>query len=269
LFTLQAIADELLQPFSAEFSVHRNILPLGTLTLNLELKADGSYLYTAHSQPSLLANLFSRNEVIEVSQGVYLDGQVIPHRYTYTDRDQASENSEVRFDWKALNATTTSRGITWSQPIEITTQDKLSQQLQVRIHLAQGAQQIDYQVADGGKIKGYQFQVVGEEVVESPHGNYRCLQVERSKGSGGSDYTIWFASELGYLPIKIERHQNGKLYRMMLNEIHHSTVPPITKNSSQVWRAYSLSNRFITRLNSPPGAMVIEALSWLRSSRLY
>jgi hypothetical protein len=229
---LQAFADERLQPFSAEFSVHRNILPLGTLTINLELKADGSYLYTAHSEPSLLANLFSRNEVIEASQGVYFEGQIIPHRYTYTDRDEASENSEVRFDWQAQSAATTSRGVTWSQPIEIDTQDKLSQQLQVRLHLAQGKQRIDYQVADGGKIKGYHFLVVGEEVVESSNGDYRCVRVERHKGSGPSDYTIWFAMELNYMPIKIERQQNGKLYRMMLDELHNSTLPQKANKSS-------------------------------------
>ncbi|MEJ2618732.1 MAG: DUF3108 domain-containing protein [Candidatus Thiodiazotropha sp.] len=216
---LHAVADERLQPFSAEFNVHRNILPLGRLTLKLELNADGSYLYTAHSEPSLLANLFSRNEVIESSQGSYFEGQIIPHRYSYTDRDQASENSEVRFDWQAQSATTTSRGITWSQPIEIATQDKLSQQLQVRLHLAQGEQQIDYQVADGGKIKRYHFLVVGEEVVESSNVDYHCLRVERRKGSGRSDYTIWFAMELNYLPIKIERRQNGKLYQLMLDEL--------------------------------------------------
>ncbi|MEW8626464.1 MAG: DUF3108 domain-containing protein [Candidatus Thiodiazotropha sp.] len=218
---LNAAADERLTPFTAEFTVHRNILPLGRLTLSLELKPDGSYRYTAHSQPSLLANLFSRNEVIEESQGSYLMGQITPHRYTYRDKDQQSENSEVKFDWQTEQAATTSRGVTWSQPIRAATQDKLSQQLQVRIHLAQGKQQISYQVADGGKIKNYQFRVVGEETVASSDVEYRCLRVERSKGTGTSDYTIWFATELGYLPIKIERNQNGKVYRMRLDELHN------------------------------------------------
>ncbi|RLW61791.1 MAG: hypothetical protein B6D70_08670 [gamma proteobacterium symbiont of Stewartia floridana] len=218
--TLNAAADGLLKPFSAEFTVHRNILPLGRLTLSLELKPDGSYIYTAHSQPSLLANLFSRNEVIEESQGLHLEGRVVPHRYTYRDKDQPSENSEVSFDWQSAHAATTSQGVTWSQPIGDTTQDKLSQQLQVRLHLAEGSQQVSYQVADGGKVKTYHFQVVGEETVASSNHSFRCLRVERSKGDGASDYTIWFARELGYLPIKIERTQSGRLYRMVLDELH-------------------------------------------------
>ncbi|MCG7898864.1 MAG: DUF3108 domain-containing protein [Candidatus Thiodiazotropha lotti] len=218
--SLNAAAEDLLKPFSAEFTVHRNILPLGRLTLSLELKPDGSYIYTAHSQPSLLANLFSRNEVIEESRGRYLEGRVVPHRYTYQDKDQQSENNEVSFDWQSAHAATTSQGVTWSQPIGDATQDKLSQQLQVRLHLAQGNQQVSYQVADGGKVKTYHFQVVGEETVASSNHSYHCLRVERSKGDGASDYTIWFARELDYLPIKIERSQSGKLYRMMLDELH-------------------------------------------------
>jgi hypothetical protein len=212
-------ATEVLQPFSAEFKVQRNIIPLGRLSLNFSLGADGTYTYIAHTQPGMLAGLFSRHEVIEESQGYYHQGAITPHLYTYKDRTEDSENSEVRFDWRQHNAATTSQGITWSQTIPATTQDKLSQQLQVRIHLAQGEQQIDYQVADGGKLKTYHFQVDGKEIIESSYGTYQCLRVKRSKASGASDYTIWFAAELGFLPIKIERTQGGSIYRMVLDEL--------------------------------------------------
>ena len=125
----------------------------------------------------------------------------------------------VEFDWNKQRVATTSKEITWFQEISNGTQDKLSQQLQVRIHLANGRQQISYQVADGGKLKTYRFQVVGEETIESDYGTYRCLKVKRSKSSNHSDYTIWFAPELGYFPIKIERTKGGKTYRMELDEL--------------------------------------------------
>lgn len=212
-------ATEVLQPFSAVFKVQRNIIPLGQLSLNFSLGADDTYTYIAHTQPGLLAGLFSRHEVIEESRGYYQQGAIIPHRYTYKDRTEDSENSEVSFDWSQHNAATTSQGITWSQSVPAATQDKLSQQLQVRIHLALGEQQIDYQVADGGKLKTYRFQVDGKEIIESPYGRYHCLRVKHSKASGASDYTIWFAPELDFLPIKIERIQGGNIYRMVLDEL--------------------------------------------------
>jgi hypothetical protein len=212
-------ANEVLKPFSAVFSVQRNVLSLGKLTLTFNLDSDSGYTYTAHTRPGLLAGLFSRHEVIEQSSGHLATGQIIPGHYTYLDRDEESENSEVRFNWPQLNANTTSQGITWSQEITAGTQDKLSQQLQVRLHLAQKKRQISYQVADGGKLKTYQFEVDGEETIETPYGQHRCLRVKRSKESNYVDYTIWFAPELGFLPIKIERTQGGRLYRMILDQL--------------------------------------------------
>ncbi|MES9852581.1 MAG: DUF3108 domain-containing protein [Candidatus Thiodiazotropha sp. L084R] len=218
--SLSAVASEVLEPFSAVFKVKRNIIPLGRLTLKFDLDQSGmAYTYTAHTQPGILAGIFSRHEVIEESSGIIHEGQIIPDHYTYKDWDENSENSVIKFNWPNQSAATTSHDITWSQNITNGTQDKLSQQLQVRVHLALGKQEISYQVADGGKLKRYHFQVVGEELVETDDGTYHCLRVERSKASRESDYTIWFATELGYLPIKIERIQGGKTYRMVLNEL--------------------------------------------------
>jgi hypothetical protein len=219
LLSAGAYANEVLKPFSAVFSVQRNVLSLGKLTLTFNLNSDNDYTYTAHTRPGLLAGLFSRHEVIEQSSGHFATGQIIPDHYTYLDRDEESENSEVRFDWPQLSANTTSQGVTWSQNITAGAQDKLSQQLQVRLHLAQEKRQISYQVADGGKLKTYQFEVDGEETIESPYGHHRCLRVKRSKESNSADYTIWFAPELGYLPIKIERTQGGQHYRMILDQL--------------------------------------------------
>ncbi|MES9939807.1 MAG: DUF3108 domain-containing protein [Candidatus Thiodiazotropha sp. 6PLUC2] len=218
--SLTVAASEVLEPFSAAFKVKRNIIPLGRLTLKFNLDQSGTaYTYSAHTQPGMLAGIFSRHEVIEESSGSIQQGQIIPDHYTYKDGDENSKSSIVEFHWPEQSAATTSHGITWSQAITSDTQDKLSQQLQVRIHLAQGQRQISYQVADGGKLKHYHFEVVGEERVETDYGTYQCLRVERSKASKESDYTIWFAPELGYLPIKIERVQGGKTYRMVLNEL--------------------------------------------------
>jgi hypothetical protein len=212
-------ANEIPRPFRATFKVERNIIPLGHLTLNFTLSSDGAYRYTAHARPGMLADLFNRNEVIEESSGSFIEGRFIPEYYIYNDKEAPSESSQVRFDWSKERVISTSQGISWSQSIPEATQDKLSQQLQVRVHLARGLKQIDYQVADGGKLKTYHFQVDGDETIASVYGNFHCLRVIRSKASTHSDYTIWFAPELGYMPIKIERTQGGTLYRMVLEEL--------------------------------------------------
>ena len=218
-FTLAADASPLFKPFAARFSVWRGAIPLGSLELSFTLDGGDGYRYHAHTLPGLLAGWFSGDEVLEQSHGRIAVDQVIPERYHYTETGNETDNAEVRFDWKAMKAHTSSGGVTWSQDIETGTQDRLSQQLMVRLQLARGQKEVSYQVADGGKLKHYRFQVVGEEPVKTPQGRLDCLKVERSKESRPPDYSIWFAPDLDYLPVRIERDRGGAHYRMVLEEL--------------------------------------------------
>jgi hypothetical protein len=217
---LHADEDGLLKPFSATFSVKRNVVPLGKLRLEFSLKEEGDYRYIAHTLPSMLVGWFSADEIIEESHGRLDQKTIRPISYINQDMGHKDDRAELEFDWLADKVHTTSGGVTWSQPITPGTQDRLSQQLQVRLHLAEGKKDIAYQVADGGKIKRYRFFVEGEESIDTPYGQIDCLRVRRSKESGKPDYTIWFAPALDYLPVQIERQRSGRLYRMVLDEIN-------------------------------------------------
>jgi hypothetical protein len=216
---LTATASPFFKPFTATFSVWRGAIPLGSLELRFSLNEDDQYSYHAHTQPGLLAGLFSGDEVIEESRGRLGGESVQSMSYSYNETANRDDNAEVRFDWGAMKAYTTSGGITWAQDIAAGTQDRLSQQLMVRLELAQGEQDLSYQVADGGKLKHYRFQVVGEEPIKTPYGLLHCLKVRRSKETRPPDYTIWFAPELDYLPVRIERDQRSGRYHMVLEEL--------------------------------------------------
>ncbi|MCM8855355.1 MAG: DUF3108 domain-containing protein [Candidatus Thiodiazotropha sp.] len=216
---LYADTSLVLKPFTASFSVKRNVIPLGKLELKFSLNGTGDYVYHAHTMPGMLAGWFSADEVIEESRGRLSNNSIHPSHYTYQGEDGEKENTALSFDWNSAEVETTSHGVTWSQSITPGTQDKLSQQLLVRLDLAQEREEMTYQVADGGKIKSYHFRVDGEEQIKTPYGQLRCLRVMRSKASRKPDYTIWFAPELDYLPVKIERRQSGRTYRMVLDEL--------------------------------------------------
>ena len=217
--SLTATAAPFFKPFSARFTVSRGGLPLGDLDVKLSLEAPDTYHYHAETIPGLLARLFTGDEIIEESSGRLTTNTVIPQRYSLHQKGNEAEQTEIRFDWRDDKAQTTSEGVTWSQQIVAGTQDRLSQQLMLRLHLAQGFKDMSYPVADGGKIKSYRFQVVGEEPVKTPYGSQRCLKVQRSKGTHPPDYTIWFAPDLDYLPVRIERRQKSGTYRMSLEKL--------------------------------------------------
>jgi len=212
-------ADADLKPFTASFGVSRGALPLGSLELKFTLDERGEYRYHAHTQPGLLSSWFSGEEIVEESQGRLRKEGPQPRAYRYVEQGNPKDDLEVQFDWSAMRAVTTSGGVTWNQDIEPGTQDRLSQQLMVRLQLAQGQREFAYQVADGGKLKEYHFRVVGEETVKTPRGRLRCLKVERSKEQRPPDYLIWFAPDLDYLPVRIERKLKSGHYRMKLEEL--------------------------------------------------
>jgi hypothetical protein len=218
-FSLAAGAATFFKPFSARFSVSRGAIPLGDLVVKLSLETSDSYFYHAETVPGMLARLFTGDEITEESSGSLTSDAVIPEHYSLQQKGNEAEHTEIRFDWSDDKAHTTSEGVTWSQHIDAGTQDRLSQQLMLRLHLAKGMKEMDYPVADGGKIKRYRFQVVGEEPVKTPIGRLRCLKVQRSKGTRPPDYIIWFAPDLDYLPVRIERKQKSGTYRMSLEKL--------------------------------------------------
>lgn len=214
-----AAASSFFRPFDASFSVKRGSIPLGRLELKLSLDEEAGYTYHAHTQPGFLVGWFSGDEAIEESRGQVNEEGVIPQHYSYLETSNERDNAEVRFDWDEGKAYTSSGGVTWAQEITTGTQDRLSQQLMVRLDLAQGKRKVSYRVADGGKLKSYHFRVVGKERLSTPRGRLECLKVQRSKGNRSPDYTIWFAADLDYLPVRIERQQGSGHYSMELKSL--------------------------------------------------
>ncbi len=209
-----------LRSFDAGFQVTNYGVPLGSLTLQLTLTEGGEYLYHAHTRPERLVDWFQTDEVQETSEGVLQNSSIVPHAYEYRLGNGETRNlTRLQFDWPDQRVWTESGGTRWAQEISPGVQDKFSQQLAIRFDLANGRQQVSYQVADGGRLKRYQFRVVGREWIQTPLGRLKCLKVNRSKEGRAPDFTIWFAPSLDYLPVRIERDRFLGRYRMELKQL--------------------------------------------------
>ncbi len=225
LIALQIHANPVfeLKPFAAKYQVTRNSIPLGTLELQLELTAQGSYQYTGHTRPEAVIRWFISDEVHESSRGSYANQQIIPLSYEYRQSNGGVKKQILlEFDWKTKKVWTQSEGTRWSQTIDPGTHDKFSQQLALRLELSAGAKTASYPVADGGRIKTYHYKVVANEFINLPYGRLKCLKVRRSKENQPPDYTIWIAPELDYLPVKIERTRSSGKDSMELIQLSES-----------------------------------------------
>ncbi|WGL17694.1 DUF3108 domain-containing protein [Microbulbifer bruguierae] len=100
-------------------------------------------------------------------------------------------------------------------------QDKISYQLQLAIDIANGKTPLKYAVADGKKIRDYEFEITGKETLNTPMGPIETVKVQRVRGQDAERITnIWFAPQWNYALVKLmQREDNGKSYQITLTKL--------------------------------------------------
>lgn len=213
-------------PHRAEYLLTRDGFPFATMVMKLDLPSEGYYRYRSRTRPQRALALASKAlaiapgaNVSEESEGRIAEGRLRPDRYLYHRRNDESHDLTIAFDWEKGQARTDSKNVPWSMEIPAATLDKLVVLLALGQDAATGAQDISYPVADGGKLKIYRYRVQGRQEIGTPAGTWEAIEVARTKQNGPLDYRLWLAPNLGYLPVRVEREDNGSLYLMELTSI--------------------------------------------------
>ena len=206
--------------FEADYLLTRNGIGVGQTRIRFELAADGSYSHQVDTGPNAFLSLLREDLILERSRGRLERGRPRPLNYLYRRSGGSIERElTLEFDWGAGRVRMQSGPSGWSMALPPDTLDKLVQQQVLSAELAAGAQAAQFQVADGGLLKTYRYQVLNGESVEVPLGRFDTLKVERRKGDKVSDYTLWMAPALGWQPVRILRRYRGVSYRMELERL--------------------------------------------------
>ena len=209
--------DPVLKPFTAHYA--------STWDLGLAIKGEATrqlvQLENGEWQLSLQASALIA-KLNEQSRIRIQEDQLQPLSYQY-QRKVLNRNKElsIAFDWQQGQAITTS-GDRWSMPITPPLQDKLSVQLQLRKDLShRPSGHFTYEVAAGGQIETFHYQVQGEEQLNLTLGQYHTIKVERLRtGTNDRETLIWFAPELNYQVVRIQQIEpDGKSYQLDLQSI--------------------------------------------------
>ncbi|MCK4742424.1 MAG: DUF3108 domain-containing protein [Sulfuriflexus sp.] len=206
-------------PFTATYTVSRNDSEIGIRTHTLSLQNE-LYTYEAKMHTTGWASIFRPGEITERSQWRYKNQQVLPINYEYDDSSNEDRHTVLNFDWPNNSVTNHVGNKPWAMNIPNGTQDKFSYMLALMHDLQHGAQNPEYKIADGGRLKTYQFKALGTEVIETPAGKFKALKLQRIRVGKKNRITyLWCLPEKYYLPIKIERHKRGNVYTMELNKL--------------------------------------------------
>jgi len=195
------------RPFKATYVLTSGPLTLGQMTRKLHINDDGNFVYDSHSKPIGYAKWFVSTVLKERSVWAMHEGRPRPlsYRYDRTGDKDRERHVHIRFDWEKMRVINTINNDPWIMEIPPGTLDKLLYHLAVSYDLQQGRETLTYEVADGGKIKHYEFQRLGRERIETPLGDF--ITIKLKKTSGKRHTVIWCAPELDYLPVQIEQQE--------------------------------------------------------------
>ncbi len=206
----QALAD-LPQPFIATYQAEYSGL---NVTATRSLKAiDDHTMELRFSAKSWLASFE------ETSRFSWKDsGQLVPERYSYLRSGLGRDRqAELNFDWHTNTVVNNVQNKPWRMQIPDNVLDKLSYQLQLRHDLLNHKPSMNYKVADGGRLKEYEFKVLGEEVLDTRVGRLMTTKVKRVRDDNERITYLWLANDWDHLVVKIQQQEeDGQHYEINL-----------------------------------------------------
>lgn len=149
----------------------------------------------------------------QASELIYVDSRIQPQNYSYQVSGLSSDVESVSFNWEAGVALSADEDESWTVAINDHTLDELSYQLALAIDVAAANQEFyDYETVDGDTLDHLRFRTLGEESVDTPLGELRCIKLERVRKEGSNRATlIWLAKDWGHLLTKIEQTSSSGL----------------------------------------------------------
>ena len=139
-------------------------------------------------------------------------GSIVPLSFESEDGTRKNKRgNEIVFDWNAGSATSDYRGDRREIDLEDAILDRQLMQLAMMSDLASGVRSTRYTVIDRLDVKTYEIEVLGDEHISVPAGEYDTVKVRRQR-SGSSRATImWCVPELNYLPVLTQQLKEDKV----------------------------------------------------------
>ncbi|NQY26427.1 MAG: DUF3108 domain-containing protein [Piscirickettsiaceae bacterium] len=209
--TSQCVLAQDIPDFSANYLVRLNGLQAGELKQSLSTNSDNVRVFKSTTQAKGVFAYFKPDLVEETSHWQYKNNAILPQSYLYQRTGGKKEKYlSLSFDWLNMQVFIDDKKQPWQLEIEKNTLDKLVYQLALMSDLAEHKTKLNYRIADGGKLKDYKINILGEELITTPLGNIHTIKLKRERTrSKGRETTLWCAPALNYLPVRLEHTEKG------------------------------------------------------------
>jgi hypothetical protein len=207
-----------IQPFKLDYNIKLSGIVLGKATSELRKERDDRYVYEKVAKANGLAKWFVSDVITERSEWKLVDGRPQSIRFDYTEIDGSEEKREsIVFDWSRNKASMTWDNQSREMGISPNTLDRLTVELSAVMDIRSAARPYEYQVAGKGRVKTRRFVPAGVERIELPAGSFVSLKYRLVRDDSNRRSTMfWLAEELGYLPVRMEHHDNKKNFVVVM-----------------------------------------------------
>lgn len=177
------------------------------------------YLLTSSTEATGLLSLFFGGRYILISNGELSENGLKPISF-WIQRGQSGERTEyAEFDWEAKSLQFGKHHERHNVALSQGTQDQLS----VFYHLALTAPhsgRFKLALTTGRKFNQYEYQVIGEESLETPLGVLKTQHLANVTQEAGNRTDIWLAVDHHYLPVRFMlTAQKGEILDHIIAEL--------------------------------------------------
>lgn len=204
-----ATADTL-TPHRVEYNVEISVLNGRLTTVVTEVGA--GFMAKSVIEPVGFSRVVAHG-VIEESSYFLTDAEgVRPEQYRSVDTlSRKNQYVTFDFDWgdKVVDGEVNEQPIHYE--LDGRVHDRVSIQYQLMLDLLNGGASAQYFMLDGDELKLLEVKNIGTRRVDVPYGEFEAIGIQHRKKNSSRVTTLWCVEKLGYLPVVIEQHRDGKL----------------------------------------------------------
>ena len=182
--------------------------PFGQRALSLSLvRRDGDgFVYETYSRGLGLARLVIASDALESTRFILdEDGMVRPLGYMCRSCDGRKDGLiEIAYDPDAGLAVFSEEEELLEFETHARAMDRKSWEIQTMLNIAAGRPMDVEPTLEGGKLKLYMGEKLGEEMLETRAGELQTVKYRRQREGSDNFQYLWYARELGWLPARWE-----------------------------------------------------------------
>jgi len=145
--------------------------------------------------------------------------KIISQEYSYEKKIFINKSQlSTLFDWTRQRAITTGYK-TGEAKLTGGELDDLNYQLALRCDLMAGKTRLVYPVVDHDEVDNLEFQIMGEEELETKIGKVNTVIVKRVRNNNNRITTLWFAKDKDYVMVKLlqEERKDTEAYLLYID----------------------------------------------------